>query len=556
MNGIQIALEILFEAGVRHLFGNPGTTELPLNAALRNDSRFQYLFGLHEIPVMGMADGWAMATRKLAVVNLHVACGLGNAMGMLYNAFIEGTPLLVTTGAPDRKLAMGDPVLAGPMLAMAKPCTKYAAEVTRLEDLPDRLRHAVQAALTPPTGPVFLSIPLDIQLELAEELACHAPHALETRLRPARAAVDAAAAQLLRAARPVILAGSRVMEAQADRALAQLAERLGAPIFSEATPSHGRLPIVPSHPLYAGPLSPWHSDVQQQLAHYDTILAIGLNVMRWYIHEPIDQVFPDHSSLIHLDVTSSEIGRNYRTDVGVWGDLQESLSELNEQLAARWTAEHSDRAAQRGSLCVEQIKRRRDTLREEVTREMAGPHLTSKGLMGALASALPREIVIVEEAITTHQHLFEHLEIVHRAENFFAHRGWGLGWGIGCALGVKLAWPDRPVLALIGDGAAMYGIQGLWSAAHHQLPVVFVIAKNGQYQILKQCGDRLDLSVLRDPACPGMNLDRPSVDFVQLSESLGVRATRVDSAPALRDAVAQALSRNEPYLIEAVVNVN
>lgn len=554
MNGIQLALEILFGAGVRHVFGNPGTTELPLNVALKQDTRFKYLFGLHEIPVMGMADGWAMATRQLAFVNLHVACGLGNAMGMLYNAFTEGTPLLVTTGSQDRRLAIGSPVLAGPMVEMARPCTKWAAEVTRLEDLPDLLRRAIQTALTPPLGPVFLSIPLDIQMELTEGLDARPPHGLDVRIRPARTALSAACQRLSQATRPVILAGSRVTESGADHELARLAEQLGAPIFSEATPSHGRLPVTPTHPLYAGPLSPWFSDVRSQLAQYDTILAVGLNVMRWYIHEPETDVFPDGSSLIHVDNLAAEIGRNYPTDVGVWGDLRESLVELNELMRTQAMPSSPEAVKRRREEIAEQVGHRRQTLRAEIEREMSHSRLTAHGLMGALARCLPRDVVVVEEAITTHHHLFEHLEVIDQAENFFAHRGWGLGWGIGCALGVKLAWPERPVLALIGDGAAMYGIQGLWSAAHHQLPVVFVIAKNGQYQILKQCGDRLDLTELRDPTCPGMNLDRPTVDFVQLAQSMGVRAVQVNSTEALIDAVRSGLQGRDPLLVEAIMS--
>src|SRR5262245_3355808 len=164
--GIHAFLDLLAEFGVRHIFGNPGTTELPLNDALVGDSRFQYILGLQEIPVMAMADGFAMASRKLGVVNLHISCGLGNAMGMLYNAYREGTPLLVTAGQQDRRLRLEEPILWGEMVAVTRPWTKWSVEVDRVEDLPIALRRAVQTALTPPTGPVFLSLPIDVQMEL------------------------------------------------------------------------------------------------------------------------------------------------------------------------------------------------------------------------------------------------------------------------------------------------------------------------------------------------------------------------------------------------------
>src|SRR6476469_6622392 len=166
--GIHSFLDLLAGFGVRHIFGNPGTTEMPLNDALVGDRRFQYVLGLQEVPVMAMADGYSMASGKLGVVNLHISCGLGNAMGMLYNAYREGTPLLVTAGQQDRRLAFEEPILGGDMVGVARPWTKWACEVTRLADLPSALRRAMQTALTPPTGPVFLSLPMDLQCERGE----------------------------------------------------------------------------------------------------------------------------------------------------------------------------------------------------------------------------------------------------------------------------------------------------------------------------------------------------------------------------------------------------
>ena len=168
--GIEALLELLSAFGVRIIFGNPGTTELPLNDALVGDSRFRYILGLQEVPVVAMADGYAMASRHLGVVNLHICCGLGNAMGMVYNAYREGTPLLVTAGQQDRRLRFEDPILAGDMVRVARPWTKWSAEVDRVEDLPCAVRRAVQTALAPPTGPVFLSLPLDVQMAVAEGL--------------------------------------------------------------------------------------------------------------------------------------------------------------------------------------------------------------------------------------------------------------------------------------------------------------------------------------------------------------------------------------------------
>src|SRR5437867_2996203 len=189
--GIHAFLDLLAGYGVRHIFGNPGTTEMPLNDALVGDRRFKYILGLQEVPVMAMADGYAMASGKLGVVNLHISCGLGNGMGMLYNAYREGTPLLVTAGQQDRRLIFEEPILASDMVSVARPWTKWAVEVQRLADLPAAMRRAIQTALTPPTGPVFLSLPLDLQSEVGDlDLSPAAP--LDARVRPPKGALEQA----------------------------------------------------------------------------------------------------------------------------------------------------------------------------------------------------------------------------------------------------------------------------------------------------------------------------------------------------------------------------
>ncbi|MEO8496836.1 MAG: thiamine pyrophosphate-binding protein, partial [Planctomycetota bacterium] len=232
ISGIQAFLEILADFKVRYIFGNPGTSELPLNDALVGDDRFQYILGLQEVPVMSMADGFAMASRTLGVVSLHISCGLGNAMGMLYNAYREGTPLLVTAGQQDRRLRFEEPILGGDMVSVARPWTKWSVEVNRVEDLPVALRRAAQTALTPPTGPVFMSLPMDVQMEISGALDLSPIRLPDPRVRPPREALLRAAEILRGANNPGILAGSRVTETDAMRELVEVAELLGAPVLT------------------------------------------------------------------------------------------------------------------------------------------------------------------------------------------------------------------------------------------------------------------------------------------------------------------------------------
>ena len=553
MTGIEAFLEVLAAAGVDRIFGNPGTTELPLNAALLGDDRFQYIFGIHEIPVVGMADGYAMASGRLGVVNLHTSCGLGNAMGMIYNAHIEGTPLLVTSGQQDRRLRLGEPVLDGDLVSVVRPWTKWAYEVQRVSDIPTAVRRAIQTALAPPAGPVFLSFPVDMQMENIDGVDLSAPTVLDRQVRPPRAALKRAAMLLLEARKPVILAGSRVTESGAIDELVAVAERLGAPVFSEATPSHGRLPMPAGHPQYHGVLPNWSPDIREKLSEFDVVLAVGINVMRLYIYCQPENPLPPHVRLIHLDNATGEIGKNFPVEIGLMGDPKCGLSELNEILCDGQSPEHARLASDRRAELVDRRRRAQRQLEQDIGSQRNARPLAPLNLMHCLARSLPSDVAVVEEAITTHQNVFERLGVLHDPAAFFGHRGWALGWGMGCTLGVKLAWPDRPVLGLIGDGAALYGIQALWSAAHHKIPVTFVIANNAQYKILKVCGDVMALPELRDPQCPGMNLTGPTADFVGLARAFGVDAVRVTNPDELSDCVRESLSGSRPKLVEVPI---
>ena len=551
MQSIQAFLEILAAAGVSHVFGNPGTTELPLNEAIGRDSRFRYVLGLHEIPVVGMADGYAMASGNVGVCNLHVACGLGNAMGMLYNAHCEGTPLVVTAGQQDRRLRFGEPVLEGDLVSVARPWTKWACEVQRGADVPAAVRRAVQSALTPPTGPVFLSLPLDVQREPLDRPDLSPPCVLDRGVRPAEAALRRAADRLAGARRPVILAGSRVTEAGGAEALARFAETWGAPVFAENTTAHGRLPMASNHPLYAGILPYWSPEIHSRLAEFDVALAVGINLLRLYIHKPPDRSLPEGLALVQLDNDPWQIGKNYPVEVGLVGDPRCGLDELRQLMVARATDDSRRAAFARVARWTAERSAAQAALRTEIASQPVSdrglPPLT---LMNALARVLPGDAAVVEESITTHQNVLERLGVLSDPTGHFAHRGWALGWGLGCALGVKLAWPDRPVIGLLGDGAAMYGIQGLWTAARYRIPVTFIVANNREYRILKVCGQVLEMPDIANGASPGLDLGPPAIDFVGLARSLGVAAHRVADADELSERIRANLFGPDPLLLE------
>lgn len=550
--GAEALLHLLAESGVKFLFGNPGSTELPLMDALVRQDRIRYVLGLHEVPVMAMADGYAQASGQLGVVNLHIACGLGNAMGMLYNAHRSGTPLLVTAGQQDRRLAFDEPVLWADLVRVAQPWTKWAAEVARVEDLPNAVRRAVQTALMPPRGPVFLAVPVDVQMEPAD-MDLTPPRPLDHRLRPPLAAVQQAAEVLAAARSPAILVGSRVAESDAMAELAALAETLGAPAMHEPATNHGRLGFPTDHPLFLPGLPLWSPDIRARLQAFDVLLVVGADLLRLYIHHQPARPIPESTRLVQLDCHPAEIGKNFPVEVGLVGDLKTGLTELRQQLEARLSDAQRQAAGRRVRQFEQTQRQTRSDLRREIAAEQSLRPMTAATLMATLAGILPSDVAVVEEAATTTQTLFERLGALRDPRGYFGQRGWALGWGLGCALGVKLAWPQRPVLCVLGEGAAMYGIQGLWTAAHEKIPVTFVVANNASYRILKVCARQYGLPSAQSGVFKGMDLIDPQIDFVGLARSLGVAAHRVAEPEELAQRVRDGLAGSEPVLLDVPI---
>jgi benzoylformate decarboxylase len=554
VTGVQAILEMLAGCGVRYLFGNPGTTELPLTDAMVGRETPQYILALQEVPAMAIADGYAQASGTPGVVNVHACCGLGNAMGMLYNAYREGTPLVVTAGQQDRRMMFEEPILWGDMVGTVRPWTKWAAEVNQITDLPSAVRRAVQTAMTPPTGPVFLSLPLDVQTEEAE-LDLTPPRLPDFRVRPPREAVERAVEVLAEAANPGILVGSRVGEAGAVDRLVAVAEQLGAPVIHEATTSHGRSSFPSDHPLYAAPLPFWSPEVRERLNEFDVLLVVGMKLMQQYLyHEPARAV-PEHIRLVHIDENPWELGKNYPVEVGVIGHPEPALAALMSLLDATMTPSQTDAARERAKRWANEHTRQRDALRGEAAAQRDARPMTSLCLMDTIARILPDDVAVVEESPTTTMgSYFERVGALRNTSGYFAQRGWALGWGLNCAIGVQLAWPDRPVLALIGDGSAMYGIQGLWTAAHYKVPVTFVLCNNHEYKILKDCAQVLHLPEARQDRFVGLDIDSPRIDYVALAQSLGVSACRAEGPEELSELVRKSLSGDRPRLIEAAVD--
>src|SRR5262245_31499231 len=342
MNVAAVLMEILRAAGVRYLFGNPGTTELPFLDALP-DSGLEYVLGLQEATAVAAADGYAQASGQVGVVNVHVAPGLANSLSILHNAARSKTPLLVTAGQQDTRFLMDEPILAGDLVRMAEQFTKWSYEIRRAEEAPVALRRALQVALTPPTGPVFLSLPMDLMRPAVEDTGA-GPTPIAARTRPDPGAV-ARAAELLAAARsPIVIAGDGVARAQAVVEITALVELVGARVHGG--PVYRRTNIPGDHALWRGGLFPSPDAVRKALEECDVLLIVGANVFTWFLHTE-GAPFPRGLTVIQLDDDPWQIGRSYPVALGIAADPKTTLAELPSRSRARLTEAERVAAAAR-----------------------------------------------------------------------------------------------------------------------------------------------------------------------------------------------------------------
>ncbi|MEU1274878.1 thiamine pyrophosphate-binding protein [Streptomyces sp. NPDC005799] len=528
-------LDILRDEGVDRVFGNPGTTELPFLAALSDTSDApDYVLGVHEGSVVAMADGYARGTGRPAFVSLHIAAGLANGLIGLLNARRSRTPLVVTAGQQDRRHLQQDPMLSGDVIAIATPAVKAAYDIQHAHDLPLALRRAFALAVRPPAGPVFLSVPTDLY---AEDMEVDVPARTPTPPLAPAAGLDRAALLLGAATRPAIVAGDGVGREGALDALVRTAEACGAVVHHQ--PMSDCLNFPTTHPLYAGMLPPRHDAIRAALAPYDTVLIAGAHAFTPHAYTP-GPALPPGLTVVQLDSDPDEIGRNFPAAAGLVGALAPSLDHLAELLRERVPA-HT--AKSRTLRVGEQHTAERDSTESAARAAYSPAPLAPWAAAHAVARGLPPDAVVVEEAITVGL-LVRRLVRLERPGSYTHTVGGGLGWGIGAAVGRALAEPGRPVVAVLGDGSSLFGLQGLWSAARQNAPVLFVVMSNGAYRTVQETYEAMG----HQGPCPGTDLGH--LDFTQAARFFGVDAVRADSADHLRELVAGAGGLTGPLLVD------
>ena len=545
ISGRTAFVELLKAEGVAQIFGNPGTTELPIMHALTDFPEMGYVLGLQESIVVAMADGFARASGKLAACNVHVAPGLGNAIGALYTAYVSGTPMIVTAGQQEQGHGLMEPLLYAPLVPIAAPVVKWATEIARLADLPRVMHRAAKIALTPPTGPVFISLPGDILNDFAA-IDLGAPTRVDAVSRPSDGALQGLAERLLAAPRPVILAGHEIVASDAFAEVAGLAETLGAPVYQQTVPSGAHFPS--EHPLFLGQLSRNQRQVRELLSPFDTVVCVGADVLQMSVHHEVEPL-PPHVEVVQLGLRDWEMGKNYPAALALRGDVGETLRALIPLIADRGGATLRARAAASALALADRNWLANREARRAVAVQKEGSAIDPDWLMMRLCGHLPADAIVVDEGLTSANSLTAYWPYRDRYA-YFGNVSGGIGWGIAAAVGIQLAQPERRVVAILGDGSAMYSIQALWSAANQKLPVIFVICNNGGYRIIKQ---RLK-SFHGNEHFIGMDFKDPAIEFAGLARAFGVQAHRIEDAADFDGAFEAALAASEPVVLDVVVD--
>jgi benzoylformate decarboxylase len=542
MRGRQVFFETLLAHGVERIFGNPGTTESPLLDSLIDYPSIKYIVHLHEGVAVGAANFYAQASGKTAFVNLHVAPGLGNALGHIYGALKNNSPMVVTAGQQDTRLRLRDPVLGHDLAAMAAPVTKWSVQVERADELGPILQRAFKVANDEPKGPVFVALPINV-MEQETDIPAGRPAKLYEASLPGPSAMVALVRLMETAKSPAIVAGDDVARTKSIEMLEMLAEKLGAGVWFEGL--RGRNSFPTDHPCYRGTLAFDAPGVAKQFAGNDLVLLLGGPFFEEVWYAP-GSPFPAGCKVAQIEAAPARLAYNFAVDAGVLGDIWMTLDSLHtlipepvagadQRLKALEAQKEADDAAQKA----------------RVEKAWARTPTSMARCMAEIKAGAPSDVVVVDETITANLDLFKTFTF-NGAGDYFSGRGGGIGQGVAGALGVAVADPKRPVLCLSGDGSSMYAIQSLWTAAHHELPIVFVILANREYRVLKHNIDayRARFDVKSNKPYAHMDLSGPVMGFVDLAKGMGVAGTHVAKADDIKAAVAAAFKSGKPHLVE------
>ncbi|MBV9488572.1 MAG: thiamine pyrophosphate-binding protein [Verrucomicrobia bacterium] len=543
--GADILLDVLRSEGTCFIFGNPGTTELPLIDALVTSSDVRYVWGLQEATAVSMADGYAQASGKPAFVNLHTSGGLGHGMGALMNAKIARVPMIVTAGQQDLRHFLADPLLAGDLVGMAMPVAKWCFQPNLLDDLPLILRRAYHDSMSPPRGPVFISLPMNLLDEVGSP-----PMIPSSRIE--RASISANVSDLatgllhFKPGQTVIVAGNDIAEPGVDAAIAKVARLLGAPVYGSSWPSVNNFASL--DPFWRGSLPTTAKGIAEILGQYDCMLGLGGKTLVAIVYTGRDPI-PETLTFYHISEDPNDLGHNDAPKLGIVGNVKVTLEALATELQRTVS---QDAVGQNVRSAQEARKAQEARLAAQVRGDEVCPEIRPLVAAHEILRAIADGTLLVDEAPCANA-FTQRLHRSTAARQYFHNRGGALGWGMPAAIGVSLAHNQAPVLCVVGDGTALFAPQALWSAVHEKTPVVFVILNNGEYGILKDFLLSQPQYNTRQHGFLAMDICDPPVDFQLLARSMGVAAQKVSSKRDISAIVEAALASGKSHLIEIPV---
>jgi benzoylformate decarboxylase len=519
----EATFELFREHGMTTIFGNPGSTELPMLAEFPDD--FRYVLGLQEAVAVGMADGYAQASGGPAHVNLHTAPGVGNGMGAIFNAQANHSPLLVTAGQQVRAhITMQANLTNRDATRVVHPFVKWSFEPPRAQDVPHALARAIHTASLPPKGPAFVSLPMDDWNAEADPETSHVvERTTEPRSGPDPEAISSLARRLEEASNPVLVAGPDIDASGGWDDAVALAERQRLPVFASPAPGGGRLGFPEEHPLFQGVLPPAIGPVAETLKGRDLILVVGSSVFPYYPYIP-GPLLPEGASLVAITSDPDEAARAPMGDV-ILADVGLALRALLAEVGEANRAEPTP-------------------LPEPSAGDETDP-MTPTMVHNTLAQVFPDDGIVVLESPSSTLALRNQLRLSKPGSYYFGAGG-GLGFGLAAAIGVQLAQPDRPVICVLGEGSAQYAITGFWTAAAYDVPVSFLVLRNEEYSILKWFADVEEVQ-----GAPG--LDLPALEVAKVAEAYGVESKAVSGRDELHAALESAIGSEKPQLVEVPV---
>ena len=544
-------IEQFLADGMEYMFGNPGTVEQGFLDALAEYPQMKYILTLQESVALTMGDGYARATQKPTLVQIHSTPGLGNTLGAMYQAKRGHAPLVVIGGDAGLKYMPMEAQMYGDLVAFAEPVTKWSTMVLDHRSLLRTVRRAIKVAATPPMGPVYVCLPADI-LDMPVEEEVIPTSFPSTRVVPDDNFINEAASILAAAKNPMIFVGDGVAFSGAQDAVAKLAETLGAEVWGVDS---GELNISYAHPLWMGQTGHMFGESSLPITSKGDVNFVVGTYMVPEVFPHLGGIFAPNAKVIHVDLNAYEIAKNHPVDLGVVSDPKLTVTKLVEALSGMMTGEQRQAAQTRGAKIGEaNAQKRQSQIDADIAIRNDVPMHPAR-FMEELAEYLPKDAVIFDEALTSSPALTRYLP-PNQPGHFFQTRGGSLGVGIPGALGAKLAHPDKTVIGFSGDGGSMYTIQALWTAAHHKINTKFVICNNQSYMLLKlnikQYWQEQGVAAHAFPK--PFELAEPVVDFVGIANSMGVPGIKVEKPDQVGVAIKKALAHDGPFLIDLIIS--